>query len=320
MCFASHDGFGGCVTSCRSAAAVLGGTWAALDRKAPPPAIVVDAGVLVLSSWDESYDRILELRASPTVLRWHSPVLQSELGQEAWKVARAVELLDAGAVAALAVNDASFVDVLGRDGVIHLPDVFDATEYGDVEPAALESVNISLFGAGHWRKNLFVQSAAFELARRARDADWTLHLNGQTAKPAYADWLSAVRVPYVEHGYLERDSYLSLVAAMDAGLCASLSESFCYVAADHVALGVPVVTSPAISCLDGGPLEAARPGDVELVARLLADACETPNASVAQRSSLAERAAGNADTARAGLETILELASTTVTRASGGRR
>lgn len=306
ICFASLDGFGGCVTSCRSAAAVLGGTWAALDRRAAPPPAVSEAGLVVLSSWDESYDRVLERRGGPTVLRWHSPLLQSELGQEGWKVARVVELLDAGAVPALAVNDASLVGVLGRAGVVHLPDVLDPAGYASVEPAPLEGVNVSLFGAGHWRKNVFVQSAAFELAR---GSDWTLHLNGQTANPEYAAWLGATRIPYLEHGFLERDAYLSLVAAMDAGLCASLSESYCYVAADHVALGVPVVTSPAVACLSGGPLEAARPGETELVARLLADAIESPAALAAQRASLTERAAGNAALARTGLETILELAS-----------
>jgi hypothetical protein len=280
---------------------VLGGTWAELDRKAPPPGSLLEADLLVLSSWDESYDRILELRASPTVLRWHSPVLQSELGQEAWKVTRVLELLDAGAVSALAVNDPSFVGVFARDGVVHLPDVLDTSEYDEVAPAVLGGVNVSLFGAGHWRKNVFVQSAAFE---QARDGAWTLHLNGQTANEAYADWLSAARVRYVDHGFLERGSYLSLVAAMDAGLCASLSESYCYVAADHVALGVPVITSPAISCLDGGTLEAAWPADVDVVASRLAAACESPGELAAQQSSLFERARRNADVARAGLAAI----------------
>jgi hypothetical protein len=166
-------------------------------------------------------------------------------------------------------------------------------------------VNVSLFGAAHWRKNLFVQSAAFALAR---ERGWTLHLNGQTANPAYADWLSTARIPYVEHGVLERPVYLSLVAAMDAGLCAALSESYCYVAADHVALGVPVVTSPAIACLDGGPLEAAQPGDVEEVAARLADAIASPAALAGQQASLKDRAAQNAERARAALDTILAAA------------
>jgi glycosyltransferase involved in cell wall biosynthesis len=308
VCFASHEGFAGCVTSCRSAAAVLGELWATVAPGKLLSQRILASELLVLSSWDKAYEGVLRARRGPTVLRWHSPLLQAELGREAWKVARIVELVDAREVRAIAVNDPAFRAVLRRPGVVHLPDVLDPGEYEGVSASPMAGVNVSLFGAGHWRKNLFVQSAAFDLARRRRTAEnWTLHLNGQTAADrSYRVWLEATGIPHADHGYLDRAAYLSLVASMDAGLSAALSESYCYVAADHAALGVPVVTSTEVPCLDGGELVAARPGDVEDVSACLLRALDVPALAERQRASLLEHAASNARAARAALDELLD--------------
>ena len=92
---------------------------------------------------------------------------------------------------------------------------------------------------------------------------------------------------------------------MDVGLCATLSESYCYVSADHVALGVPVVASPAIACL--GDVEArVVPDDVGAVARGLLQTLED-RAGMArrQRQGLNEQARLNAERARAALHQIM---------------
>jgi hypothetical protein len=309
VCFASRAGFAGCETSCRNAAAVLGGQWTVCGRDEYPPG-VLDADLLVLSSWDKSYEAILSAREGPTVPRWHSSLLQTELAAEGWKISRLAGLLDEGAVPALAVNDESFVDALGREAVVFFPDVLDFRDYEDVRSAELAGVNVSLFGAGHLRKNLFVQSAAFMLARaNAGGTDWTLHLNGQTAfDPTYGSWLEIIGVPYVDHGWLQRGDYLALVASMDAGLQVSLSESYCYAAADHLALGVPVVTSPTIACADAGPLVVANPFDVEEVTDRLTQALARPELVDGGRRSLHERAQMNAERARSALTELLERA------------
>jgi glycosyltransferase involved in cell wall biosynthesis len=174
-------------------------------------------------------------------------------------------------------------------------------------PAQLVGTNLSLFGAGHWRKNILVQTAAFDRARRDSEAtDWTLHLNGQTlGGNSYAEWLKSARIPYVEHGWCDRSTYLSLVAGMDVGLCATLSESYCYVSADHVSLGVPVVASPAIACL--GDVEArVAPDDIGAVARaLLLTLADRDGMARRQRQGLNEQARLNAERARAALHEIM---------------
>jgi glycosyltransferase involved in cell wall biosynthesis len=306
VCFATYEGFDGCVHSCRNAAAVLGGHWALISPDGDTPAAALDADVLFLSSWHERYEPILAQRGRRVVPRWHSTLLQSELGHEQAKIARIVDLLDRGAVQAVAVSDPEFPEALGRDWVVFVPEVLADCDYQGVVPARLRGVHISLFGAADGRKNILVQSAAFERARRAAGAHgWTLHLNGQTLDdPRYAQWLEAARIPYVDHGWLERAEYLTLVAAMDAGLCATLSESYCYVAADHVALGVPIVASPAIACL-GSPTLRARPDRVEDIADALVGAlANRSEVAAAQRRSLFAQARTNAEIARGALSTI----------------
>jgi hypothetical protein len=229
------------------------------------------------------------------------------LGGEQAKVARVLDLLDRGIVQVLAVSDREFVSTFGRQAVVFVPEVLADGEYEGIVPARLRGVHVSLFGAAHARKNLLVQSAAFDHARRAAGSPaWTLHLNGQTYDdPRYDEWLTAARIPYVDHGWMDRPQYLSLVAAMNAGLCATLAEGYYYVAADHVALGVPVVTSPAVPCL-GADVARVRPDRVEEVAGALLDAISRrAEVAEAQMHSLMAQARVNQEVARAALSRIM---------------
>ncbi len=310
VCFAAYEGFEGCTQSCRNAAGVLGGTSAVVSPNGEIPKAALEADILILSSWHRTYEPLLARRGPHVLLRWHSTILQTEIGHEGSKLAHVIELLERGRVAGLWVNDPELWSLLGRRSVTFVPDVLSLAEYADVTPAPLRGVHISLFGAVHARKNVLAQSAAFERARRAAGAPpWTLHLNGHSLEdPVYERWLADARIPYVDHGWMTRDAYLSLVSAMDVGLCATLCESYCYVAADHVALGVPIVPSPAIACL-GDDVIRRRPDRVEDIADGLATALASraPLAS-AQRLSLARQAEINATMARAALSSLDERA------------
>jgi glycosyltransferase involved in cell wall biosynthesis len=98
---------------------------------------------------------------------------------------------------------------------------------------------------------------------------------------------------------MEHDDVLALVAGADAGLAATVSESYGYLAAEHLQLGTPVVTSPAVKCADTGPLCVADPGDADALADALRGAIGADLS--AARRSLAERAAANEAIARAAL-------------------
>jgi glycosyltransferase involved in cell wall biosynthesis len=268
--------------------------------------------LLVLGSWTEAYEQLLDLHDGPIAARWHSPLLQTELSREGWKLARMLDLLEAGRLTAVAVSDAGVAAALDRRGVVHLPEVFDEDEFADVEPAQVDGVNVSLFGEPRGRKNLLAQSAAFAIASRgAPDGErWTLHLAGQTRRaPGYQRWLELAGVSYVDHGRLPRRDYLALAAAMDTSLAATVSESFGYVAAEAICLGVPAVISRAVACADGGALEVGDPGDVEELTRALQRALAQPELAAVARRSLHERARANAERARVGMSDLLAVAS-----------
>jgi glycosyltransferase involved in cell wall biosynthesis len=286
IAFASFEGFAGCVTSARHAAAVLGGAAHALAPGDPPP----PCDLLVLSSWHESYEPLLD--ATPRVVaRWHSPLLQTELSAEQWKVERLLELRAAGRIAAIACDDAGTAHALGA---VHLPNVL--APVAPVEARALDGINVTLLGEPYPRKNVLTQAAAFA---RAAQPDWTLHLAGHER---HREWLERLGLRFVVHGRLRHDDVLALIAGADAGLAATVSESYGYLAAEHLQLGTPVITSPAVKCADTGSLCVADPGDVDALAQALQSAIGAD--LTAARRSLAERAAQNERVARAGLRCL----------------
>jgi len=306
ICFAAMEEFAGCIAACRHAASVLGGLWTVIPREGTLPPAVLQSDLLVLSSWDDRYEQILEVRPGAVVPRFHAMVMETELLQEESKLARLVSLLDQGRIPALAVSDPAYRPLLRRDGVVFLPDVLDEREYRDVVPAPLLGVNVSLFGAAHLRKNILAQAAAFDRARHhPGPVRWTLHLNGQARRhEAYRLWLAATGIPFVDHGRLDRARYLALVAGMDAGLCASVYESYCYVAVDHISMGVPVVASAGVRCL-GDDVARVAPHEVAEIASALADAVARREPTAArQRAGLLAQADRNRATAHAALAEI----------------
>jgi glycosyltransferase involved in cell wall biosynthesis len=83
------------------------------------------------------------------------------------------------------------------------------------------------------------------------------------------------------------------MAAMDAALCASLSESCGYAAAEAVELGIPAVATRAVRSLDAGELIVDDPTSVDDVAHALDRALANKAAVAAQRESLHRRSAAN---------------------------
>ncbi len=295
MIWAAHERFAGCLTSARNAAAVLGGEALALGRADQElPA----ADLVVLSSWHDDYEPLLDGGAR-VVARWHSPLLQTDLSEDLWKLERLLDLVGAGRLAALACNDRETAEALGATW---LPDVLDVAEYRGVRPARLDGVAVVLPGEPYPRKNVVVQAAAFERVRDGR-AGWTLHLLGQTRRrPDLERWLRRAGIPFADHGFLDRGAYLPLVAGASAGLAASLSESWGYAAGDFAALGVPVVVSPAVRSVTE---PVADPASVRSVAGALERALDggRPLAERAGEAMVA-RAAENAAVARDALAAL----------------
>jgi len=81
------------------------------------------------------------------------------------------------------------------------------------------------------------------LALAGLETPYRLRLNGLAADPAYRALLEALKVPYDDRGWMPAADYARAIAAVGLGLQASFAESYNYVAAEHLALGVPVLVS-----------------------------------------------------------------------------
>jgi hypothetical protein len=111
--------------------------------------------------------------------------------------------------------------------------------------------------------------------RFARERGWYLrfHVNcarvecrGEPVVKALRDmFASQPDAALVEHGWLERDTFLRLCAEMDVGSQVSYSETFCIVAADLTSAGVPTLGSAEIPWLP--PEYQADPNSAEDIKR-----------------------------------------------------
>jgi len=119
------------------------------------------------------------------------------------------------------------------------------------------TVNIACMGAIRLLKNQLIQAEA--AMRFADNKGWMLrfHINGGV-------WDMEGNAPYrnivnlfqgtkhvlIQHDWMSHRDFIEFLGGIDMGLQVSFSETFCIVAADFVACGVPTVGSPAIRWMD----------------------------------------------------------------------
>lgn len=115
-----------------------------------------------------------------------------------------------------------------------------------------DGLDVGCFGAIRPMKNQLQQALA--AMRYAGPCNYQIrfHINGNRVEQG-DNVLRNLRAAFrgsrhslIEHAWVDHKDFIDLVGAMDINLCVSLSESFCIVAADSVALGIPTVGSPEI--------------------------------------------------------------------------
>lgn len=121
-------------------------------------------------------------------------------------------------------------------------------ECGDV-------INVGCFGAIRPMKNHLIQAAAAVQFAESKNLKCRFHINagrvegkGDTVLKnlrAFFDGLNG-KHELVEHGWLERDDFLTVIKQMDIGMQVSFSETFNIVAADFVDQNIPILTSVEI--------------------------------------------------------------------------
>jgi len=157
---------------------------------------------------------------------------------------------------------ASLSTEVAEKKVILLPNYYpiDKTvKFPKREPLG-DTVNVGCFGAVRPLKNHLLQAVAAIDFAREKGIKLKFHINVARIEDAGNNSLKSLRGLFanldsnqyqlVEHGWLDHDDFLKLVATMDIGLQASFTETFNIVTADFVSQGIPVVTSNEIEWLD----------------------------------------------------------------------
>lgn len=119
--------------------------------------------------------------------------------------------------------------------------------------------------AEYRRKN--ITNTLFALAQVR--GDYQLVINGLSQNPDYAALLKTLKIPFEELGWMERLEYEKALDTIDVGLQLSFAESFNYVAAEHLARGIPVLASPMVPVMNRldaetrAALVVPQPDDIE---------------------------------------------------------
>jgi hypothetical protein len=264
-------------------------------RRRPPP------GLCVLGGWHRRYEEYIRRHrrgGTAFAVSWHSSWSQIEQSGEWAYLEEVLALLRAGLIRRLFVSCRETAALLrGRPGVEWLPDAVDCSLAAPAPQAAVSArKGVDLFCSAAPRKNLFAQAAALV------GLDAVLHVNAMNAD-AVQPVAATLGVRTVRHDLPDASDYRRVLGGMTAGLQATLAESFNYVAAEHMLLGVPVVVSRHVPC---------RPPDDRLV---VADE-HSPAAIRATLRPVVEDAALRSDLAESCRRHILALGETHNRRAA----
>lgn len=132
---------------------------------------------------------------------------------------------------------------------LYLPNV-----YYDVDDCYEETDNkfmhVGCFGAIRPFKNQLIQAMAAMVVAKKLDKHLHFHMNTsrleQGGESVYKNIKALLGHHLIEHGWSERDNFLSLVKTMDIGMQVSFTESFNIVAADFAKMNVPCVVGTTI--------------------------------------------------------------------------
>jgi glycosyltransferase involved in cell wall biosynthesis len=116
-----------------------------------------------------------------------------------------------------------------------------------------DALNVCCFGAIRPLKNNLLQAVAAIRYADEIGVKMNFHVNGGRNEQGGDNAMKNLKALFyatphtlVTHPWASHDEFLSILRGMNLSLCVSLSETFCIVAADSIALGVPTVVSSEI--------------------------------------------------------------------------
>jgi len=205
---------------------------------------------LFVGGWDCNIKTIVQNTSKKTkvILMWCSPITQIDLGGEITRFFDVWNCLETKQIDYLGIpleTDCESLKILNKK-VIYLPIYLDNKELENnilKEKKSEEECVTDLFCAPCSRKNLLAQIVAISHYENLK-----LHLNYQVS-PSNAIYIDAAHrmiKKYENFGWLNREEYLKKIQLSDFGMQVSISESFDYVAAEHMYYGIPVILSNVI--------------------------------------------------------------------------
>lgn len=140
--------------------------------------------------------------------------------------------------------------------VLYMPNTYPLQQLrqrpGSRSPKS-DALHVGCFGAIRPMKNTLLQAVAALHYAESVGRTLYFHVNGDRSEQGGGEALKNIRALFratghflVEHPWLDHTQFLALLREMDLSLAVSLSETFCIVAADSVAAGVPLVVSDEI--------------------------------------------------------------------------
>ncbi len=153
-----------------------------------------------------------------------------------------------------------FNDILDKE-FFYLPNIYEdirnphkVPEYSRRDGGIPDIIDVGCFGAIRPMKNHLQQAvAALSLAEKHRSLLY-FHINASRLEQGGQAVLKNLRALFdetkhvlVEHPWMEREEFLSLIEDMDVGMQVSFNESFNIVTADFVKVGKPIIVSSSIS-------------------------------------------------------------------------
>jgi glycosyltransferase involved in cell wall biosynthesis len=207
--------------------------------------------VIILGGFDDNI-KLLAMNASPRakkVVMWCSPIVQSEISEEISRLLEVLNLANSGVLDYIGIpvgTDASALKNINSK-VIHLPIYMNVDELLKHKTSFVKNnkFNISMFSAPNPRKNIIAQMLAIAPFKDKIN----LHVNF-ALNPNNRFYLEYGRMlfgsSFINHQWMDREGYLKKIQEMDLCMQVSLSESFNYVGAEHMAFGIPVIVSKSI--------------------------------------------------------------------------
>lgn len=215
------------------------------ELKSDPP------DYLFVGGWDSRIKTLVQntLEKTKVILMWCSPVTQIELSGETNRFFDVWNCLETGQIDFLAIpleTDYESLKILNKK-VIYFPVYMDDQ---DLKLNKIENKKnnekfiVDMFCAPCARKNILAQMIA--LSHHKDKAKLHINYKNSSNNSQYIDAASRILSNFENFDWMNRQEYLKKIQESDFCMQVSLSESFNYVAAEHMYYGIPTILSKVV--------------------------------------------------------------------------